>query len=79
MGRSVGRDGPPAGGRGRGSTKGQPKKDFAPSQNGIGKKGLDEIQILHTDTLIKEVSCKATCFTSVLYVLYLIVSPPAVW
>ncbi|KAH7864508.1 hypothetical protein Vadar_030314 [Vaccinium darrowii] len=55
VGRSVGRDGPPAGGRGRGSTKGQPKKDFAPSQNGIGKKGLDEIQILHTDTLIKEV------------------------
>ncbi|KAL6981621.1 Protein EMSY-LIKE 3, variant 3 [Sarracenia purpurea var. burkii] len=56
MGRSVGRDGGgPAGGRGRGVTKSQSRKDFPPSQNGIGKKGSDEIQILHTDTLIKEV------------------------
>ncbi|XP_057513971.1 protein EMSY-LIKE 3-like isoform X2 [Actinidia eriantha] len=55
MGRSVGRDSGPAGGRGRGVTKGQSRKDFPPSQNGIGKKGSDEIQILHTDTLIKEV------------------------
>ncbi|KAF5952990.1 hypothetical protein HYC85_010934 [Camellia sinensis] len=55
MGRSGGRDGGPAGGRGRGLTKSQLRKDFPPSQNGIGKKGSDEIQIFHTDTLIKEV------------------------
>lgn len=80
MGRSVGRDGPPTGGRGRGSTKGQPKKDFAPSQNGIGKKGLDEIQILHTDTLIKEVSTEQLVFTSFLYLCsYVIVVSPAIW
>uniref|UniRef100_A0A5B6ZYV3 ENT domain-containing protein n=1 Tax=Davidia involucrata TaxID=16924 RepID=A0A5B6ZYV3_DAVIN len=42
-------------GRGRGITRGQPKKDFPPSQNGIGKKALGDIEILHTDTLIKEV------------------------
>lgn len=55
MNRSVGRDGGPGVGRGRGVTKGQSRKDFLPSQNGIGKKVLDDIQILHTDTLIKEV------------------------
>lgn len=79
VGRSVGRGGPPAGGRGRGSTKGQPKKDFAPSQNGIGKKGLDEIQILHTDTLIKEVSAKQVASLQSSMWSYLIVSPPAIW
>ncbi|GER57393.1 Emsy N Terminus (ENT)/ plant Tudor-likedomains-containing protein [Striga asiatica] len=42
-------------GRGRGLTKSQPRKDFPPSQNGIGTKGPDEIQLLHTDTLIREV------------------------
>ncbi|KAK9154617.1 hypothetical protein Sjap_002097 [Stephania japonica] len=45
----------PSTGRGRGSTKGQTKKDLLPSQNGIGKKTSDDIEILHTDTLIKEV------------------------
>ncbi|XP_028077848.1 protein EMSY-LIKE 3-like [Camellia sinensis] len=55
MGRSVGRDGGPTGGKGRGVMKGQPRKDFPPLQNGIGKKGSDEIQLLHTDNLIKEV------------------------
>ncbi|XP_057978735.1 protein EMSY-LIKE 3-like isoform X2 [Malania oleifera] len=55
MNRSLGHDGHPGAGRGRGVTKGQFKKDFPPSQNGIGKKALDDIQILHTDTLIKEV------------------------
>ncbi|KAK9124991.1 hypothetical protein Scep_013837 [Stephania cephalantha] len=45
----------PSAGRGRGSTKGQNKKDLLPSQNGIGKKTSDDIEILHTDTLIKEV------------------------
>ncbi|KAL4585792.1 hypothetical protein LXL04_010418 [Taraxacum kok-saghyz] len=46
------------GGRGRGLTKSQSRKDFPPAaQNGIGKKGsgMDNIQLLHTDTLIKEV------------------------
>lgn len=56
MGRPIGRDSGPGGGRGRGLTKSQTRKDFPPAQNGIGKKsGLDNIQLLHTDTLIKEV------------------------
>ncbi|KAL3624590.1 hypothetical protein CASFOL_031258 [Castilleja foliolosa] len=45
----------PGSGRGRGLTKSQPRKDFPLSQNGIGKKGPDDIRLLHTDTLIKEV------------------------
>ncbi|KAL3537297.1 hypothetical protein ACH5RR_000663 [Cinchona calisaya] len=53
--RSVGRDGGPGAGRGRGMSKGQSRRDFPSSQNGLGKKGLDEIQLLHTDTLVKEV------------------------
>ncbi|XP_024046251.1 protein EMSY-LIKE 3 isoform X1 [Citrus clementina] len=40
-------------GRGRGTMK--PKKGFPFSQNGIGKKPLGDIEILHTETLIKEV------------------------
>ncbi|XP_024984308.1 protein EMSY-LIKE 3-like isoform X1 [Cynara cardunculus var. scolymus] len=55
MNRPVGRDGGPGAGRGRGVTKGQTRKEFPPSQNGIGKKGPDDIQLLHTDALIKEV------------------------
>nr|AFK37954.1 unknown [Lotus japonicus] len=55
MNRSIGRDSVPGAGRGRGATKGQPRKDLLPSQNGIGKKAPDDIQILHTETLIKEV------------------------
>nr|GMC90636.1 protein EMSY-LIKE 3-like isoform X2 [Ipomoea batatas] len=39
----------------KGLTKPQSRKEFPPSQNGIGKKGSDDIQLLHTDTLIKEV------------------------
>ncbi|GMY16137.1 protein EMSY-LIKE 3 [Fagus crenata] len=42
-------------GRGRGTPKGQSKKDFQLSQNGIGKKAVGDIEIVHTDTLIKEV------------------------
>ena len=38
-------------GRGRGNMKIQPHR----AQNGIGKKALGDIEILHTDTLIKEV------------------------
>lgn len=50
--RPAGRDGVPGAGRGRGSAKGQSRK---PSQNGIGKKMTDEIKILNTDSLVKEV------------------------
>ncbi|XP_040993331.1 protein EMSY-LIKE 3-like isoform X2 [Juglans microcarpa x Juglans regia] len=42
-------------GRGRGMSKGQSKKEFSLSQNGIGKKAMGDIEIVHTDTLIKEV------------------------
>lgn len=56
MTRSGGHDSAPGAGRGRGLTKAQSRKDFPISQNGIGKKGSDDIQLLHTDTLIKEVS-----------------------
>lgn len=45
----------PGAGRGRGSVKNQSKKEFPPSQNGIGKKSSGDIEIFHTDTLIKEV------------------------
>ncbi|KAL3622434.1 hypothetical protein CASFOL_033845 [Castilleja foliolosa] len=56
MNRPIGRGGNASGaGRGRGMAKGQSRKEFPPSQNGIGKKGPDDIQLLHTDTLIKEV------------------------
>nr|DAD42212.1 TPA_asm: hypothetical protein HUJ06_000442 [Nelumbo nucifera] len=54
--KSIGRGGVvPGAVRGRGTTKVPPKKDFPPSQNGIGKKSSDDIEILHTETLIKEV------------------------
>ncbi|GMJ00891.1 EMSY-like 3 [Hibiscus trionum] len=53
--KSMARGGGVAGaGRGRGSLKGA-KKDFPSKQNGVGKKALGDIEILHTDTLIKEV------------------------
>ncbi|XP_075102162.1 protein EMSY-LIKE 3-like isoform X3 [Nicotiana tabacum] len=55
MSRPAGHDSAPGAGRGRGLTKAQSRKDFPISQNGIGKKGSDDIQLLHTDTLIKEV------------------------
>ncbi|XP_011025237.1 PREDICTED: uncharacterized protein LOC105126157 isoform X4 [Populus euphratica] len=44
-----------AAGRGRGTIKGQSKKDFFLTKNGIAKKAMGDIEILHTDTLIKEV------------------------
>ncbi|KZV54048.1 hypothetical protein F511_17436 [Dorcoceras hygrometricum] len=53
--RPVGRDNAAGAGRGRGLIKNQSRKDFPPSQNGIGKKARDDIQLLQTDTLIKEV------------------------
>lgn len=46
-------------GKGRGMTKVQPKKDFTSSQNGSRKKPTADIEILHTDTLIKEVKAYA--------------------
>lgn len=45
----------PGPGRGRGNIKAQPKKDFLPSQNGIAKKVIDDIELLNTDALVKEV------------------------
>ncbi|KAK4397527.1 protein EMSY-LIKE 3 [Sesamum angolense] len=42
--RPLARDNPPGSGRGRGLTKSQSRKDFPPSQNGIGKKGPNDIQ-----------------------------------
>ncbi|XP_044490802.1 protein EMSY-LIKE 3 isoform X2 [Mangifera indica] len=53
--RTVGRDIFSGAGRGRGVPKGQSRKDFMPSQNGIGKKAPDDIQMRHTASLIKEV------------------------
>lgn len=55
MVRPLGQDIAPGFGRGRGSAKGQSRKDLPPPQNGIGKKRLDDFQLLHTETLIKEV------------------------
>ncbi|XP_022766788.1 protein EMSY-LIKE 1-like isoform X2 [Durio zibethinus] len=45
----------PGPGRGRGPVKGQSRKEFLPSQNGIAKKLLDDIELLNTETLLKEV------------------------
>ncbi|XBH69384.1 protein EMSY-LIKE 3 isoform X1 [Aegilops tauschii subsp. strangulata] len=45
----------PGTGRGRGFPKNVSKKDFPRSQNGVGKRSSDDIDILHTESLIKEV------------------------
>jgi hypothetical protein len=59
--KSTGRGGPMLGaGRGRGPQKNSFKKDYPPSQNGVGKKSSDYIEILHTETLIKEVCLEGT-------------------
>ncbi|CAM8978469.1 unnamed protein product [Rhodiola kirilowii] len=42
-------------GRGRGNSKVPSKSDFPQVQNGIGKKAPGDIELLHTETLIKEV------------------------
>ncbi|KAK8941339.1 hypothetical protein KSP39_PZI010771 [Platanthera zijinensis] len=42
-------------GRGRGPLKHQSKKELGVLQNGIAKRGSENIEILHTDTLLKEV------------------------
>uniref|UniRef100_A0A0E0QP01 ENT domain-containing protein n=1 Tax=Oryza rufipogon TaxID=4529 RepID=A0A0E0QP01_ORYRU len=54
--KSSSRGGPtPGTGRGRGLPKHVSRKDFPPSQNGVGKRSSDDIDILHTESLIKEV------------------------
>lgn len=45
----------PGTGRGRGTSKNLPNRDFPPVQNGSNKKSLGDIEILRTDILIKEV------------------------
>jgi hypothetical protein len=47
----------PGSGRGRGLPKNMSRKDFPPPQNGVGKRSSDDIDILHTESLIKEVEC----------------------
>ncbi|XP_022158332.1 protein EMSY-LIKE 1 isoform X2 [Momordica charantia] len=42
-------------GRGRGHSKSQSRKELSPSQNGVGKKVLDDIELLDTEALVKEV------------------------
>lgn len=41
--------------RGRGSTKDQSKKEFLRTQNGIARKLSDNIELLNTESLVKEV------------------------
>ncbi|KAK9010467.1 hypothetical protein V6N11_036975 [Hibiscus sabdariffa] len=54
--KSFSRGDPAAGpGRARGSTKGQSRKELLPSQNGIGKKLSNEIELPNTEMLVKEV------------------------
>ncbi|XP_050940000.1 protein EMSY-LIKE 1-like isoform X1 [Cucumis melo] len=43
------------GGRGRGHSKSQSRKEVSPSQNGVGKKVLDDIELLNTEALVQEV------------------------
>ncbi|GLT38662.1 hypothetical protein SLA2020_128940 [Shorea laevis] len=45
----------PGAGRGRGSAKGQFRKEYIPSQNGVAKKASEDIELLDTETLVKEV------------------------
>lgn len=45
----------PGTGRGGGLPKVQSRKEYPPSQNDLGKKSLNDLQLLHTDSLIKEV------------------------
>ncbi|XP_071696697.1 protein EMSY-LIKE 3-like [Rutidosis leptorrhynchoides] len=42
-------------GRGRGIAKGQSKKETPPLQKGVVKRPLNNIELLHTDTLVKEI------------------------
>jgi hypothetical protein len=63
--KSTSHGGPMSGaGRGRGPQKNSFRKDYPPLQNGVGKKSSNYIEILHTETLIKEVCLEtlACCF-----------------
>jgi len=42
-------------GRGRGHPRLHTRQEFHPPQNGIGKRVLDDIELLNTDSLVKEV------------------------
>ncbi|KAI3414758.1 ENT domain-containing protein [Psidium guajava] len=42
-------------GRGRGTMKGQTRKDLPSLQSGMARKALGDIEIFHTDSLVKEV------------------------
>ncbi|XP_027935743.1 protein EMSY-LIKE 1 isoform X2 [Vigna unguiculata] len=42
-------------GRGRGHPRFHTRQEFHPPQNGIGKRVLDDIELLNTDSLVKEV------------------------
>lgn len=55
LNRSDGRELVPGTGRGRGLPKVQSRKEYPPSQNDLRKKGLNDLQLLHTDSLLKEV------------------------
>lgn len=55
LNRSDGRELVPGTGRGRGLPKVQSRKEYQPSQNDLRKKGLNDLQLLHTDSLLKEV------------------------
>lgn len=51
-------EGYPNYGPAEGAMRDQNKKEIPISENGVAKKSSDEIEILHTETLIKEVSFK---------------------
>ncbi|KAF2289468.1 hypothetical protein GH714_036425 [Hevea brasiliensis] len=45
----------PSGGRGRGSIKGESRREFLPTQNGFTKKVSNDIELFNTETLVQEV------------------------
>lgn len=51
----LGEAGAPNSGRGRASSMNQFANEIRPSRNGVMKEDSEEIEILHTDTLIKKV------------------------
>lgn len=55
LNRSDGRELVPGTGRGRGLPKVQSKKEYPSLPNDLRKKGLNDLQLLHTDSLLKEV------------------------
>lgn len=57
--KSMSRSGIPGAGRGRGSIKGQSKREFLPTQNGVAKRVSDDIELLNTESLVKEVCMTA--------------------